>query len=194
MGGALGPERIRADLSQALPFRDGVFDLCYSVSAVHYLVQDSLTRSAQERVRALTQSLRRIRAPNARPCTLQAYLTRDSEAVQTFQEVARLDAFGTHLVVDQSHGQKAERDFLYLSEALDDAPPCRCALYEHATCALALETWARARSHPVRLDAAHRAWLVREHDRYARRILRLHKRAAAASSWENQAKQRPTRG
>lgn len=111
---------------------------------------------------------------------LQAYLTRDSNAVESFRQVALRDGWGLcELVVDQSHGQKAERDFLYLSQQAEDRPP-RCVLYEHAqaTCALALESWTyrTGAPHPVRLDAAHRAWLVREHDRYARRMLRLHKR------------------
>ncbi|CAK9074223.1 unnamed protein product [Durusdinium trenchii] len=189
--GPLAGERIRGDLAQPLPFRDGVFDLCFSVSAVHYLVQDSLARTAAERISALTSSLRKILTQTARPCTLQAYLTRDSNAVESFRQVALRDGWGLcELVVDQSHGQKAERDFLYLSQQAEDRPP-RCVLYEHAqaTCALALESWTyrTGAPHPVRLDAAHRAWLVREHDRYARRMLRLHKRCETGGSLDHSA-------
>eukprot|EP00435_Cladocopium_sp_Y103_P022800 s3014_g5.t1 len=179
----LAGERLRADLGQPLPFRDHVFDLCYSVSAVHYLASNSLTRTAEQRISQLTSSVKRILRRQGRPCTLQAYMTRESKAVETFRQVALRDGWDIcELVVDQSHG-KAERDFLYLSHgpvALSDSRPPRCALYRHcsATCALALETWAKVcpETWPVRLDGAHRAWLVREHDRYARRILRLQKR------------------
>lgn len=177
----LAGERLRADLAQPLPFRDHIFDLCYSVSAVHYLASDSLTQSAARRIGQLTSSVKRILRPKGRPCTLQAYMTRESNAVETFRQVALRDGWDIcELVVDQSHG-KAERDFLYLSHGLTPSAsrPPRCALYRHcsATCALALETWAKGpETWPVRLDGAHRAWLVREHDRYARRILRLQKR------------------
>ena len=53
---------------------DGIFDLCYSVSAVHYLASASLTKTAEQRIGQLTSSLQRVLGPNARPCTLQAYL------------------------------------------------------------------------------------------------------------------------
>ena len=106
-------DRLRGDLAQPLPFREQVFDLLYSVSAVHYVAQDAAKRSGRERIRCLTRSLKSIRAEKAYPCTLQAYLTRDSKAIEDFKEVAKLDGFNTQLVVDQSHGQKAEL-FLFI--------------------------------------------------------------------------------
>lgn len=178
----LSGERLRCDLAQPLPFRAGVFDLCYSVSAVHYLAQGSATRTAEQRISALTKSLRDVLCAGSRPCALQAYLTRDSNALQLFRDVAEQDGWALcDLVVDQSHGRPAERDFLYLVRSLRpgiERPP-RCALYAHAnaTCALALEAWAKAAGiAPVCLDGGHRAWLVREHDRFAKRMVRLHKR------------------
>ena len=53
---------------------DGIFDLCYSVSAVHYLASASLTKTAEQRIGQLTSSLQRVLGTSARPCTLQAYL------------------------------------------------------------------------------------------------------------------------
>ncbi|CAJ1377218.1 unnamed protein product [Effrenium voratum] len=179
-------ERLRCDLAQPLPFRSQVFDLCYSVSAVHYLATAS---GAEQRIRALTGSLRRILVPEARPVALQAYLTRSSGAVEAFQAAARKDGWLCDLVVDQSHGRPAERDYLYLRKGGTELAP-RCALYSHAkaTCALALEAWAQRQKAPlVRLDGAHRAWLVREHDRFARRLLRLHKRVADGASLDHAA-------
>eukprot|EP00931_Biecheleriopsis_adriatica_P045211 TRINITY_DN25915_c0_g1_i1.p1 TRINITY_DN25915_c0_g1~~TRINITY_DN25915_c0_g1_i1.p1 ORF type:complete len:458 (+),score=55.17 TRINITY_DN25915_c0_g1_i1:18-1391(+) len=183
----LAGERLRCDLSQPLPFRQGVFDVAYSISAVHYLVQDSHTRSADQRISAFTRSLRECLAPGARPCVFQAYMTRESGAAafEQFSKVARQDGWALcDLVIDQAHGGSAERDFLYLLNAPDSQAlgrPARCALYQHAgaTCALALESWARSKGQPpVLLDGAHRAWLGREHDRHARRLVRLHKRCA----------------
>ncbi|CAE7233195.1 unnamed protein product [Symbiodinium natans] len=178
----LSGERLRCDLSQPLPFRAGVFDLCFSVSAVHYLAQASATRTAEERIGALTRSLRGVLAPSSKPCALQAYLTRDSNALQLFRDVALKDGWNLcDLVVDQSHGRPAERDFLYLVRSLSETTrkPPRCALYAHAhaSCALAMEAWAKTSGlPPVCLDGGHRAWLVREHDRFAKRLVRLRKR------------------
>lgn len=176
-------ERLRCDLGQPLPFRAGVFDLAYSISAVHYLVQDSVTRSADQRISALTSSLRRCMSSTARPCVLQAYMTRESAAVEKFSKVARQDGWAVcDLVVDQAHAGPAERDFLYLldgAKAESACRPPRCALYRHAgaTCALAMEAWTRSSGlPPVMLDGSHRAWLGREHDRWARRMVRLHRR------------------
>ena len=60
---------------------DHVFDLCYSVSAVHYLAADSLTQTAERRIGHLTRSVKRILTPKGRPCTLQAYMKLGSEMV-----------------------------------------------------------------------------------------------------------------
>ena len=61
---------------------DHIFDLCYSVSAVHYLASDSLTQSAARRIGQLTSSVRRILRPKGRPCTLQAYMKLGREMMQ----------------------------------------------------------------------------------------------------------------
>lgn len=195
LGGPLIGERLRCDLSQPLPFRSHVFDLAYSVSAVHYLAQDSTTRSAEQRISALTRTLRQcLVTENAKPCVLQAYLTRESKAVDKFAEVAMKDGWALcDLVVDQAHESPAERDFLYLLDSQQKSPavssrPPRCSLYKHAmaSCALAMESWTKANGIPtVKLDGAHRAWMRREHDRYARRIVRLHKRCATDASLDH---------
>ena len=44
----------------------------YSVSAVHYLAQGSATRTAEQRISALTKSLRDVLCAGSRPCALQA--------------------------------------------------------------------------------------------------------------------------
>lgn len=179
-------ERLRSDLGHPLPFRSGVFDGAYSVSAVHYLAEDAFKRTAEDRVGALTSSLRRCLASDSLPCTLQAYLTRGASSVAKFQEASRRDGWALcDLVIDQAHESSATRDFLYLlprqpTEAGPPRPP-RCALYRQAgaTCALALQSWAAERGlPPVQIDALHRAWLGREHQRFARRLVRLQRRCS----------------
>mmetsp|Transcript_43527 Transcript_43527/g.98040 ORF Transcript_43527/g.98040 Transcript_43527/m.98040 type:complete len:100 (-) Transcript_43527:760-1059(-) len=51
--------RIRCDSAQPLPFR-GVFDLAYSIAAVHYLAEDSRTRQAHERLATFFTSLQEV--------------------------------------------------------------------------------------------------------------------------------------
>merc|ERR1740138_302951 len=70
-------ERLQCDLAQPLPFRAGVFDVAYSVAAVHYLAQDSEHRSRSERLSSFLSSLRRCMASSARPCTLQAFFSKE---------------------------------------------------------------------------------------------------------------------
>merc|ERR1712129_398426 len=92
------------------------------------------------------------------------------------------------LVQDKVHsGYSTERDFLYMlarapgSKKLESPP--RCALYKQhdATCVLAVDAWARENGlPPVCVDDTHRAWLTREHDRFARRLVRLNDRCTAA--------------
>lgn len=197
MSARLAAERVKCDLGQGLPFRAGVFDVGYSVSAVHYLAQDAAARSGAERVTTFLKGLRECLAPGARPCALQAFLTKEAGAAQTFMDVAAKSGWPfCQLVVDQSHGTTAERDFLYLrSDVPEDAHlarPARCPLHARAdappaTCALALDEWVQARGlqWPVRLDPAHRAWLEREHGRFAKRLGRLGGRSADGASLDH---------
>lgn len=187
----LAAERVRCDLSQPLPFRAQAFDVAFSVSAVHFVSEDAERRTSTERLGALLGSLRRCLSPRARPCSFQAFFTQEPRAVSRFREAAEKAGWSLcDLVVDQVHGGGAtERDFLYLLAApppkAGPARPTRCALYKKTggTCALGLQAWAWARGvQPVELDAAHHAWLEREHDRFARRLVRLRARCASATA------------
>jgi len=187
-GAPLAGERVRCDLAQPLPFRRSCFDVAYSIAAVHYLAQDSKQRSAGDKMLTFMTSLRSCLSSTARPCTFQAFFTREPTAKARFAQAAKKAGWSLcDLVVDQTYGGKgAERDFLYVlpTQPLKPGPmrPPRCALYDAhgATCALALESWACQRGvAAVQLDDAHRAWLEREHQRFARRLVRLHERCNA---------------
>jgi len=178
-------ERIRCDLAQPLPFRTGVFDVAYSVAAVHYLAQDSLTHSAASRLDHFLGSLKNCLVDSTRPCAFQAFLTREPTAVSKFADAALRTGWSlSDLIIDQVHGGNATtRDFLYLlpSEPPKSGPakPQRCAMYHRAggTCALAVQAWAKKRGVlPPLLGDAHVAWLEREHHRFAKRLVRLHAR------------------
>mmetsp|Transcript_34374 Transcript_34374/g.67688 ORF Transcript_34374/g.67688 Transcript_34374/m.67688 type:complete len:441 (-) Transcript_34374:7-1329(-) len=181
-------ERVRCDLAQPLPFRRSCFDVAYSVAAVHYLTQDSQQRSAEDKMLTFLTSLRSCLSSTARPCTFQAFFTREPSAKTRFAQAAEKAGWSLcDLVVDHTYGGKgAERDFLYVlpTQPLKPGPmrPPRCALYDAhgATCALALESWALQRGiAEVQLDSVHRAWLECEHLRFAKRMVRLHDRCDA---------------
>eukprot|EP00445_Apocalathium_hangoei_P004745 CAMPEP_0203860356 /NCGR_PEP_ID=MMETSP0359-20131031/12380_1 /ASSEMBLY_ACC=CAM_ASM_000338 /TAXON_ID=268821 /ORGANISM="Scrippsiella Hangoei, Strain SHTV-5" /LENGTH=507 /DNA_ID=CAMNT_0050777415 /DNA_START=35 /DNA_END=1558 /DNA_ORIENTATION=+ len=187
----LAAERVRCDLAQPLPFRPGTFDVAYSVAAVHYLAQDSLRHTAAQRLDTLLGSLRSCLQGAARPCTFQAFFTREPKALKLFTEASeRMGWALCDLVLDRAHGGSgADRDFLYLvaqppPRAGPSRPP-RCALHRGtgATCAVAVEAWAESRGvPPPRLDASHREWLCREHERFAKRLVRLQERCGAAGA------------
>jgi len=190
-GMPMAGERVRCDLSQRLPFRRSCFDVAYSIAAVHYLATPSKQRSAEDKISTFMTSLRSCLSSAARPCTFQAFFTREPTAKTRFAQAAEQAGWSLcDLVVDKTYGGKgAERDFLYVlpTQPLKPGParPPRCALYDAhgATCALALESWARQRGvAAVQLDDAHRAWLEREHQRFAKRLVRLHERCDAGQS------------
>lgn len=186
--GPLSGERLRCDISQPLPFRTGVFDLAYSVGTIHYLVQDSVTRTSQARLGDFMSSLQRCLATGARPCTLQAFVSSDLAAVPKIKAAAAGAGWPVcELVLDRAHGAaSAERDFIYIAlppggrEGILERPPC-CSMYRRAgaTCALALGGWARdCNVPPPLLNGSHHSWLEREHVRFAKRLVRLRQRSA----------------
>eukprot|EP00929_Paragymnodinium_shiwhaense_P033894 TRINITY_DN18526_c0_g1_i3.p1 TRINITY_DN18526_c0_g1~~TRINITY_DN18526_c0_g1_i3.p1 ORF type:complete len:375 (+),score=43.18 TRINITY_DN18526_c0_g1_i3:144-1127(+) len=86
-------ERLRADLAQPLPFREGVFDVAYSVGAVHYIAEDASHRSSSERLATFLSSLRKMICPSSsqrrrRACVCQAFLAKAPEAASRFQAAA----------------------------------------------------------------------------------------------------------
>lgn len=184
-------ERVRCDLAQPLPFRAGTFDLAYSVAAVHYLAQGSVTHTAEQRLDSFLTSLKRTLVPSHRPCTLQAFFTKEPIAVKLFKEAcARTGWAICELIIDRPHGGSgADRDFLYL---VAQAPPGstlgplpRCAVYSQtgAVCALAVKEWAEKHGvPPPQLDDVHLDWLWREHLRYAKRLVRLKARVSNANA------------
>jgi len=179
-GGTLDFDRIQCDISHPLPFRAEVFDRAVSISAAHYMCEATRTQTAQQRCGTLLTSIYQSLVPGGR-CALQFY---------PGDEVAHTDlllrsALGSNLraclVVDQPHHTQARRWYLHCQRALKDRRatcrgpnPCRLLDHSCAACTLSFKEWAvGSTGFEPQVEKEHELWLVEEHVRQARRLMRL---------------------
>ena len=101
------------DLGSGLPFRNGVFDGCVSISAVQWLCHATQpSHDPQKRIRKFFTALRAVLAAGAR-AVLQLY-PEQPEDMEMLREAALNCGFSGGLVVDYPWSERAKKLFLVL--------------------------------------------------------------------------------
>eukprot|EP00937_MAST-01D_sp_MAST-1D-sp2_P004980 g4980.t1 len=184
------------DMSQGLPFRDATFDLCVSISAVHYLATPGAGMLSRGRgspdppalLRRFFTDLRRVLRPGAR-AVLQC--TGGPEPLALIEAAALASGFAGSLVMDMPHRKQQDnannnrhlnKHYLCLragtGPGVDTArgcarPQCPLAMPTRAACAL----WWRRANGLAEPAVAHDA-LHAQHVAYASRLRRMRQRSA----------------
>lgn len=90
---------VLADISQPLPFRDGVFDGATSIGVLHYLLQDAEGSTSGERLRNLFFSIRRC-VQSRSPVVFQFFPRHEQQDASAIRAVARECGLLAELVCD----------------------------------------------------------------------------------------------
>mmetsp|Transcript_8427 Transcript_8427/g.22804 ORF Transcript_8427/g.22804 Transcript_8427/m.22804 type:complete len:319 (-) Transcript_8427:1136-2092(-) len=102
------------DMGTGLPFRDGIFDACISISALQWLCySNSKDQVPKRRLTRFFSSLYRVLKKNGR-AVLQFYPETAEHAV-LISECATAVGFGGGVVVDYPNSAKAKKHYLVLS-------------------------------------------------------------------------------
>jgi len=103
---------VHSDMGVGLPFRQGTFDGCISISAIQWLCYSNDEGNPRLRLHRFFQSLYRALRRGAR-AVLQFY-PQDAEQLQLITASAMRAGFGGGLVIDYPHSTKAKKYFLCL--------------------------------------------------------------------------------
>eukprot|EP00939_MAST-03C_sp_MAST-3C-sp1_P001629 g1629.t1 len=184
------------DLSQPLPFRSDTFDAATSTSAIHFMCEKVGARDPDVRCDTFFSELARCTKTKQKGAIVcQFHACKEGRAFnRTLSQSSSRVGWIPRLVIDRPHRTKASRWFLALrrreeeeekvsNEGAGEAPTssqwtCPTCWPERAICPLQyIEIEGNADSRKSdrrvpRLDEAHRAWLEREHVRFARRLIR----------------------
>ena len=204
-------DRIRCDISHPLPFREQVFrksvhrfacvarskqvrpvqifDRTVSISAAHYMCEPTKLRSAEERCQTLMESTFHTLVRGGR-CLMQFYPSDEAAHSSLLLTCAQNSSLLSCLIVDQPHHTQARRWNLHCQRPHFGSEgharkPKSCALLDDtcASCVLSFKSWAMKHGGlEVYVEKEHEDWLVEEHVRQARRLIRLY-------SWLNKNQQ-----
>jgi len=105
-------ELVHADMGVGLPYRQGFFDGCISISAIQWLCYSNDESNPRLRLHRFFQSLYRCLRRGAR-AVLQFY-PQNGEQLQLITASAMRAGFGGGLVIDFPHSTKAKKYFLVL--------------------------------------------------------------------------------
>ena len=169
--GAQPLDYVLADMRQRPPFRDGCFERCVSVSALHYLAN-----SAEELATCLGGVRAVVGASGApRRAAFQFFPAKPEEELPRVMYAARAVGWrSAAIVVDQTHHTASHRYYLLLRDgaAAEDAGR-ECRLYPPGLqCVLCCSSAAR-------VPAEHLEWVRGEHCRVASSLLRSLRRDPA---------------
>ncbi len=169
--GAEQLDYVLADMRQRQPFRDGCFERCVSVSALHYLA-----RSADELATCLGGARAVVGAGGApRRAAFQFFPAQPEEELPRVLNAARAVGWrSAAIVLDQTHHTASYRYYLQLHDGgASDGADRECRLYPPGSkCVLCCSSTAR-------VPAEHLDWVRGEHCRAASSLLRSLRRDPA---------------
>ena len=105
-------ELVHADMGVGLPFRQGTFDGCISISAIQWLCYSNDDSNPRLRLHRFFQSLYRCLRRGAR--AVMQFYPQNAEQLQLVTASAMRAGFGGGLVIDFPHSTKAKKYFLVL--------------------------------------------------------------------------------
>eukprot|EP00922_Rhytidocystis_sp_ex-Travisia-forbesii_P036847 GHVS01054817.1.p1 GENE.GHVS01054817.1~~GHVS01054817.1.p1 ORF type:complete len:355 (+),score=68.94 GHVS01054817.1:238-1302(+) len=170
---------VQLDFSQGLPFRSNSLEAVVSISAIQWLLVDSLGRSALEKLSTFFAHLRRCLCARSGRAVLQVYLESCLSEAQMLQTEATRAGLCAMLVVDYPHKATAAKKWFLciassspaaiISPSTSPLPAPRCVLAQlfNTTCSL---FWRKCfncdggvggEGNLVRQHIKHAHWLIR---------------------------------